>query len=119
MAAVEQNDGQGKGTQEAHPHTLRFVEILRELRDLHTKKAKDYGDNTTPLRNIVFSAELLGLDPITGALLRMSDKLFRLGSFVKKGELANESMEDSLRDIAVYAIICLVLLGDQEEVVTE
>jgi len=42
-------------------------------------------------------------------MIRLNDKVRRLQSLVLKNKLANESAEDSLRDIAVYAIIALVL----------
>jgi hypothetical protein len=42
-------------------------------------------------------------------MVRMTDKVNRLQSLVKNGSLANEAAEDSLLDIAVYAVIALVL----------
>lgn len=40
----------------------------------------------------------------------MNDKVRRLQSWVQNGKLENEGAEDSMRDIAVYSIIALVLL---------
>jgi hypothetical protein len=43
-------------------------------------------------------------------MLRASDKIRRLQAFAIKGKLLNESAEDSLKDIAVYSLIALILL---------
>tara|TARA_Y100000310_G_scaffold338983_1_gene430203 strand:+ start:1142 stop:1297 length:156 start_codon:yes stop_codon:yes gene_type:complete len=45
----------------------------------------------------------------------MNDKMSRLKTFAKKGSLSNESVEDSLRDLAVYAIIALCLYQEESE----
>lgn len=91
-----------------HPGSARFHEILAELGALHDKKQADYGSDTDPFANVRASGEW-GIQPWVGALLRLNDKVKRLQQFARKGMLANESAEDSFRDIAVYAIIGLVL----------
>lgn len=90
----------------------RFYEILDELRVLHDRKRADYGREGDPLANVRGSVEW-GIAPWVGAMARVSDKVRRLQSFVQKGALANESAADSLRDIAVYAIIALILLEEE------
>lgn len=81
---------------------------MQELADLHAKKSQDYGSDEDPLANIR-AAEELGIQSWKGALLRLNDKVHRLKVYAKRGNLENESAEDSMRDIAVYAIIMLVL----------
>ena len=49
-----------------------------------------------------------------GALVRGTDKIKRLQKFAREGQLANESVEDSFRDLAVYAIIGLVLYEETQ-----
>lgn len=66
-------------------------------------KQADYGSKTDPLSNFR-SATSWGLDPRQGVLLRMADKMARLGNSVHK-PLANESVEDSVIDIINYAVI--------------
>jgi len=88
--------------------TERFLELTREIADLHAKKAQDYGSVTDPLAN-VRASEKWGTPAWVGALMRLNDKVVRLQRFARDGELANESAEDSMRDIAVYALIALVL----------
>jgi hypothetical protein len=75
---------------------------------LHDRKQADYGSGDDPFAN-VRASERFGISPWVGALVRLNDKVTRLQSFARKGELKNESAEDSMRDIAVYAIIALVL----------
>ena len=91
----------------------RFHEILKELGDLHDRKQKDYGSNADPFANIRAS-EAWGVPPWVGALIRGSDKLKRLQRYAETGTLDNEGAEDSLRDLAVYAIIALVLWEEEQ-----
>lgn len=91
-----------------HPKSQRFHEILHELGDLHDKKQRDYGNNDDPFANVTASKDW-GIEPHVGALLRMNDKVQRLKQWIQTGTLANEGAHDSMRDIAVYAIIALVL----------
>lgn len=93
----------------AHPDSQRFYELILELIELHDRKQADYGRDKDPFAN-VRGANMWGVKPSLGAMIRMGDKFGRLQSFAQKGKLENESLEDSLRDIAVYAIITLVLL---------
>lgn len=97
-----------------HPNSARFHHLLEELGKLHDKKQIDYGKDDDPFFNINASEEW-GVAPWIGALLRASDKMRRLQSLARTGELANESAEDSMRDIAVYAIIALVLYEKASE----
>ena len=94
-----------------HPGSVRFHEILAELGELHDRKQADYGTDSDPFANVRASMDWM-VPPHVGALLRLNDKVVRLKSFTQKGSLQNESAEDSMRDIAVYAIIALVLLEE-------
>ena len=93
---------------ERHPNSARFHEILGGLGTLHDQKQADYGKGDDPFANVRGSQDF-GVDPWIGALVRLNDKIKRLQSFITNGSLKNESVEDSLRDIAVYSIIALVL----------
>ena len=97
---------------EQHPSSERFHELLRELGALHDRKQLDYGKPGDPFANVRASGEW-GVAPWIGAMIRATDKVRRLQALSRNGALYNESAEDSLRDIAVYAIIALVLLEEQ------
>ena len=96
-----------------HPDAVRFQEILRELGALHDQKQKDYGRDKDPHAN-VRAAEDFGVKPWVAAMVRCNDKMRRLQKFAKTGTLANEGAKDSLRDIAVYSVIALVFLEEEE-----
>lgn len=80
-----------------------FREVLDELDALQTKKGQDYGSGEDPLANIRAS-EKFGIPAWLGSIIRGHDKISRIQAFVRNGKLANESLEDSLVDLAVYAI---------------
>lgn len=95
-----------------HPNSARFHELLGELGALHDKKQADYGRGDDPFANVRASEEW-GIPGWVGAMVRLNDKVRRLQSLASKGALANEAADDSLRDIAVYAMIALVLYEQQ------
>lgn len=98
---------------ERHALSERFHEILQELGDLHDRKQIDYGRAKDPFAN-VRGSETWGVKPWIGAMLRGNDKMERLKNFAKTGSLANEGADDSFRDLAVYAIIALVLWEEEQ-----
>lgn len=75
--------------------------ICKELNDLYSAKNHDYGDSFRKTRSIVPSA----------ILVRLHDKLGRLDSLLMAPESAtvkDESIDDTLIDLANYAIMELV-----------
>lgn len=96
------------------PVDPRFLKILDEIRSLHEKKSTDYGTEEDPYANVRASQEF-GVPPWLGAVIRLHDKLVRIKAFTRNGSLKNESLEDSLTDIAVYAMISLLLWREEVE----
>src|SRR5437899_2126780 len=92
----------------------RFGAIIDELKELHNKKSADYGSGADPYANVRSSADF-GVPPWVGAMIRGNDKITRIKAFIRNGNLKNESLEDSLRDLAAYAVIALVLWEEQRE----
>lgn len=90
----------------------RYLALLDEMRALHCKKCADYGTEGDPFQNIRNSKDF-GIPPWLGAVLRGNDKMQRLKAFATKGNLQNESVEDSLMDLAAYALIALVLYREE------
>jgi hypothetical protein len=86
----------------------RFHAILDDMRALHNKKSADYGQGQDPLANVRASAEF-GVPAWVGTAIRMNDKMIRLKSMAVNGALQNESVEDSLMDLAAYSILALIL----------
>ncbi len=76
--------------------------ITTELGDLLLSKHRDYGP-----RNI---SDAPG-GPINGLRVRMHDKLARINNLTDSGATPeHESLEDSFKDMANYAIIGLLVL---------
>ena len=86
----------------------RFHALLKEIGDLHDKKQADYGVQTDPFANVRGSADW-GIEPWIGAMIRANDKIKRLQKYAREGNLENETAEDSFKDLAVYALIALIL----------
>jgi hypothetical protein len=96
-----------------------YLKILDEMRELHLRKSADYGADDDQLQNLRGAADI-GIEPWKGCWLRALDKVRRINQFCKKGTLANEGVEDSLLDLAAYALLALTLRreaqGDQIKV---
>jgi hypothetical protein len=92
----------------------RFHALLAEIAELHDKKQQDYGRTQDPFAN-VRATEEWGMPGWVGAMMRLNDKVRRLQKFAQVGSLANESAEDSMRDIAVYALIALILYRESRD----
>lgn len=89
------------------PHP-RFIELLDEMKRIHLAKDHDYA-GAVPFRNLKKSAEF-GVEPWLGAMVRMSDKWSRLEQLATKDPaVVEESFEDTLIDLANYALICYIL----------
>lgn len=95
-----------------HPGSLAFMQAIEEIKATHIKKSQDYGDPTDALANIKAGAELVGIEPWRGCVIRMADKMQRIRSFCRDGSLANEGFEDALLDLASYAVIALVMFRE-------
>lgn len=103
-----------------HPLSQKFHDTLAEMGELHDRKQADYGRPATggdvgdPFANIR-SITAFGLPAWAGSAVRMGDKMRRIEAAVRGQHLQNESVEDSFLDIAVYAIIGLILLRESNE----
>lgn len=95
-----------------HPMSAAFMAVLAEAAAMHDRKQADYGRETDPFAN-VRASEDYGIAGWLGAVIRANDKMRRLQTYAHTGKLTNESVEDSLLDLLVYAGIALVLFRDQ------
>jgi hypothetical protein len=90
-----------------------FLQILEEMKELHNKKVQDYGSEKDPFANIRESATGAHIEPWRAAVVRMLDKVHRIERFCEVGGLHNEGVEDSLLDLATYALITLALRREE------
>jgi len=84
------------------PFVVDIENTLTELANLLISKHKDYGP-----KNISLSPG----GPLNGLRVRMWDKLARINNLVdSNASPEHESLEDSFKDMANYAIIGLLVL---------
>lgn len=91
----------------------RFYDLLNKMAEIHSRKNHDYAQED-PLSNFRIS-EKMGIPAWKGALIRLSDKVSRLWTFAKKEslEVSDETFTDTLMDLAVYALITILLYEDK------
>ena len=96
------------------PGSREFLAILEELKSLHLAKTLDYGVDEDALSNIRQSADVVNMPAWAGCILRISDKMHRLKAFFRRGKCEFDGIEDTLKDIACYSAIALVLYREQQ-----
>lgn len=93
-----------------------YLKLLDDMRELHIKKNAGYsGDSTDRWANFRM-AEGFGVSAFIGCLIRMSDKFIRTQNLVKnpKNEKVGEAIEDTLMDLASYALIAICLKKEKQ-----
>nr|DAP34601.1 MAG TPA: Nucleotide modification associated domain 1 [Caudoviricetes sp.] len=84
---------------------VSFGTITKQMEETYEAKNADYGNSFDK------SLDKYG---IIGALVRMSDKMNRLDSLVtKEARVKDESLEDTLLDLANYAIMTVMWMRKQ------
>ena len=87
-------------TKELTPYG-KHTQITDQLRETYLKKNQDYGDSFN---------ESLNEDGLLVAKIRLMDKMRRFSSLIKSGDILvkDESIEDTLMDMANYAIMTVM-----------
>ena len=98
------------------PGSREFVGVLDEIKDLHLRKTLDYGVDEDALSNIRESAEIVNMPAWAGCILRIYDKMHRLKAYFRRGRVEFDGLEDTLKDIASYAVIAEVLRREADPV---
>ncbi len=95
-----------------HP---RFYKLLEEAALLHAKKNANYATDTDPLSNLRLCEQFLGIPAAQGALVRITDKFSRIAELSKgKQDQVGESIKDTLMDMAIYALLTIILFEEAE-----
>ena len=84
----------------------RFHEIVNSMANLYAKKNENYGDS--------FGQLYKDLGPISG-LVPLHNKLDRLTNLIKGGHNDFESIEDTLKDLACYAVMNLIAYEEYKQ----
>lgn len=102
-----QNMEKVKCSNKAQSYVDYFDDILKEMSEVHQRKNADYGNN--------FHKRYEKYGFLT-ALLRLTDKMERLENIYEKGEIQvkDESVEDTLLDLANYAVMTIVELRNNK-----
>lgn len=91
----------------------KFHALIAEISALHDAKSHDYSEDEDPLSNLR-DAKSIGVDPVKGVLVRLTDKWSRIKQLSRGKVPKNESLRDSLIDNAVYSLLAIVLLDESE-----
>lgn len=92
-----------------HPKNVQeHIRITNELNDLYERKNRDYGDSF----HISFIEEGMAMSRI-----RLSDKLNRFKTLTKTNhqEVDDESIRDTLIDLANYAIMTIMEMDRMDQ----
>lgn len=78
-----------------------FKDICHELMTTYSMKNSDYGDSF---------GRTFGEYGLVSAVVRIADKYHRIAELTKKERLVDESIEDTLLDLAGYCIMTVMEL---------
>lgn len=86
---------------------VTFKDILNKMYEIYERKNADYGDSFAK------SYDEFGL---VSPVIRLSDKVERLKTLCnKEAQVKDESIIDTLIDIAVYAVLTVLEIKKREE----
>ena len=90
--------------------------FLQKMRNILIKKGHDYSGKQDTLQNFYIS-EVVGVLPEKGLLVRILDKINRVSNFIDSDILLvkDEKIEDTLIDLANYAVLLHLLIKQQRE----
>jgi len=93
------------------------LDILDNMKSVYEAKDNDYSANGLPMGNLR-KCEEAGIDAWRGCLVRIGDKMSRLENFLKEKEylVISEKAEDTVIDLANYAILMSCLLEELKSV---
>jgi len=90
-----------------------FVEITEQMKSIMFVKGNDYA-NEDRLSNFKLAGKISGLTPELNCLSLISTKVARLGVLLNNDKTPNnESIHDSLLDLANYTILLTMILKDK------
>jgi len=95
-------------TQQKH-----FLEITEQMKSIMFAKGNDYA-NEDRLSNFKLAGNISGLTPELNCLSLIATKVARLGVLLNNDKTPNnESIHDSLLDLANYTVLLTMILKDK------
>jgi len=97
-------------------NTKKFIDQLeqtfKECLEIAKAKNADYANNDDAFKNFK-AVELVGVDARRGVMVRMVDKMSRISNLLdREGKVADEKIEDTVKDLINYSNILLQLIID-------
>jgi len=91
----------------------QFLEITEQMKSIMFAKGNDYA-NEDRLSNFKLAGNISGLTPELNCLSLIATKVARLGVLLNNDKTPNnESIHDSLLDLANYTILLTMILKDK------
>jgi len=91
----------------------QFLEITEQMKSIMFAKGNDYA-NEDRLSNFKLAGNISGLTPELNCLSLIATKVARLGVLLNNDKAPNnESIHDSLLDLANYTILLTMILKDK------
>jgi hypothetical protein len=88
---------------------VKFKALQGKMFEIQEAKGRDYGEDSDGLRN-------LRRRGVNGVVARIGDKLSRIESLIQPGKevsVKDESIDDTLLDMANYCLLLIILREDQ------
>ena len=95
-----------------------FNAVLRDMGKVHDKKAHDYAKDANRYSNFESTAEVADISAERVFLVLIGIKIARIRELMSGKEPLNESLDDTILDLAVYASIWRTYRLEQREVTT-
>lgn len=93
---------------------LHFTEITEQMKSILLSKGDDYA-NADRLSNFKLAGNICGLNPELNCLSLIATKVARLGVLLNStSKPNNESIQDSVLDLANYALLLSMILKDNQ-----
>lgn len=97
-------------------YLMLFENEIKLMHGLTSRKNADYAEDNDAFANFKLVVKVTNgrISAIDGVLVRMTDKLKRVGSLLaRKAKVEDESILDTLSDLAVYSIILKLMLQEK------
>lgn len=98
-------------------HDKIYYDTMFKAMAISAKKNHDYAGTSDDSMSNFKRIESAGIDPKIGILVRILDKIGRIETFFKEGELKveNEGVSDAFIDVLNYCALMNVLLEEKNE----
>lgn len=110
MMTIEPEEGSVVPKLMLHP----VVRVFEEMEQVVTSKAHDYAKDDNVFSNFEFAAEVAGISVEQEFAVMIATKVARLRELLGGKVPNNESIDDTLLDLANYAALCLAWRRQEE-----